>query len=125
MRVIIIAFFAVILSLLTLGQQCNSQAQEQTGQFGSTINKRDVLELPRRDASPRIRLQRALKIAEGFIRQQKIDISSCYLFEARLISEERREESTWSFWWVSVRGNSTMTKDVRITVSMNGKPKRK
>ena len=118
MRVImmVIMLVASFLRAPSLAQQ-----PDQPTQMGSPVSKREVIELPRRDASPRINLQRALRIAEGFIRKQKIDISSCYLFEAKLISEELHEESRWRFWWVGLRGDNVPAKDVRILVTMDGK----
>ena len=95
-----------------------SLMERQPIQFGNQVSRREVLELPRRDAPPRINLQRALKIAEGFIRKLKVDISSCYLFEAVLVSDQ---ESGWRFWWANIGGNDARNRDIRITVTMDGK----
>lgn len=111
----------IIVAVLFLREPGLAQQPDQFTQLENPVSKRELLQLPRRDSSPRINLQRALKIAEGFIRKQKIDISSCYLFEAKLVSEEIQEESSWRFWWVSVRGSNAPAKDVRITVTMDGK----
>jgi len=73
-----------------------------------------------RGFKPKITLQAALKLAEGYVKKNKIDISAFYLREVRLIwSGEERDgkEPAWFFWWVheSVTGNY-----VEIIVSMDG-----
>ncbi len=117
MRVMVLTIVLVASILSTVGLP---QEPDQQTKFGNPISRRDVLELPRRDTSPRIDLQRALKIAEAFIKKRKIDISSCYLFEAKLISDERHEQSVWRFWWVRMQGPNSSAEDVKIGVTMQG-----
>ena len=69
---------------------------------------------------PEITLPRALKIAEEYVKKQKIDTSSYYLAEAKLIHATRdSEEPYWWFMWVGVRRPAGDYID--ITVSMKGK----
>ena len=118
MQVIVIMILLVASFLKPPGL---AQEPDQPTKLGNLITKRQVLELPRTDAAPRITLQRALRIAESFIKKRKVDISTCYLFEARLISGERDEELRWRLLWISVGRDSASSKDVRIAVTMDGK----
>jgi len=113
--------FVMMLATSSLTTSSFAQQPDQPTQLGNPVSKRDVLELPTREAFPEVTLQRALRIAERSIRKQKIDISSCYLFEGKLVSGESPEEASWQFWWVNVHGNKASTKDIRVTVTMHGK----
>ena len=71
---------------------------------------------------PKITLQSALKLAERYIKRNKIDISSFYLREARLIwqgGEKDPKEPYWFFWWVNESG--ALGNYVEITVSMDSR----
>ena len=85
------------------------------------------LDLPvaRTHAKPAISLQRALKLAEQFIKKQGIEISPYYLTEAKLIGadpDKGIKEPYWWFWWVKLGGSSGDY--VEIGVSMSGKARR-
>jgi hypothetical protein len=77
---------------------------------------------------PRLLLQGALKIAEGFIDQQHIDISQYWLYRSTfmLLGDEKSADSNkipgWHFWWVSDTG--AMGDYVEIFVAMDGKASR-
>jgi hypothetical protein len=115
MRIVLIALLIFILNALTYGQEPDGPTT-----LGNTITRKQVLELPRRDSAPKLTLQRALKIAETFIKKKRLDISSRYLFEAKWVSYDTNPETgAWHFWWVSTRHTKT---DVRIAVSLDGKP---
>jgi hypothetical protein len=120
MRIIMIGLTILLLSARAFGQVTKQPDPEpdSTMQLSNPITVSQILSLPKRDAPPRINLKQALKIAENFIRKGKINISSCYLFEAKWISDQLGAEPSWHFWWVGVRGRAS--DDVRITVSMNG-----
>jgi hypothetical protein len=97
-------------------------SQDYETRLGRTITREDVLALPRRDVAPSLTLQRALKIAEAFLKKERLNISSCYLFEARWVSYNTNPESgAWEFWWVNTKHGSD---DIRIAVPLDGKPKR-
>ncbi len=88
-----------------------------------TITEQRITELhiPRSHPKrPGITLQRALNIAEEYVKKQKIDTSSYYLAEAKLIPATRdSEEPYWWFMWVGVR--RPVGDYIDITVSMKGK----
>lgn len=98
MRVLMIALAVFFFTDYALGQRGKPDDADQDRQMANPITPRQILELPSRDKAPEMSLPRALKIAETFIRKQKISISSCYLFEARLISEQTSKKSRWVFW---------------------------
>jgi hypothetical protein len=81
------------------------------------------LPLPKgRFSKPKITLQAALKLAEGYIKRNKIEISSFYLREVRLIEsggERDVKEPAWFFWWIHESG--TLGNYVEIIVSMDSK----
>jgi hypothetical protein len=66
-------------------------------------------------------LQQALKLAESYIKKEKVEISSYFLLEARMIQyggEKDVKEPRWFFWWVNENG--TLGEYVQLTVSMGG-----
>ena len=114
MRIFLIVLITLVLNTIAYSQDTESKLER-------TITRDDILALPRRDVAPRLTLQRALKIAETFVKRKRLDISSCYLFEARWVSYNLTPESgAWEFWWVNIKRNS---RDIRIAVAVNGKPK--
>jgi hypothetical protein len=121
MRLVMIALLVLALAVAALAQRGKPDDPDQTRQMENAITQRQILELPRRDKAPAMSLQRALKIAEGYIRKERIDITSSYLFEARLILGRAPEESRWAFWWVRVSRNRANDADVRVTVTTSGK----
>jgi len=77
---------------------------------------------------PKLPLQDALKIAESYIDEQRIDISPFWLYQVRyiLVGDEttppEKELPCWHFWWVN---DSAASGDyVEILVTMDGKPSR-
>jgi hypothetical protein len=115
MRILLIVSMTLILNTIAYGQ-------DSEGRLDHPIRREALLALPRRDAAPGLTLQRALKIAEAFMKKERLGISSRYLFEARWVSYDTAPESgAWEFWWVSTRYGSD---DVRIAVSLNGRPRR-
>lgn len=127
MRILLITLMILLLSVVASGQQSKpaepNQGVDDSPKLGNPITVKQVLELPRRDGSPRITLKQALKIAENFIKKERINISSCYLFEAKWVQDKLDEEPSGHFWWVGVHRVGKPTEDVRITVSMEGKAK--
>jgi hypothetical protein len=73
-------------------------------------------------------MQDALKIAEGYIDKQHIDISSYWLFRTifYLSGDEHTADKDklpgWHFWWVSDTG--ALGDDVEIFVGMDGRASR-
>lgn len=88
---------------------------------------RQIAELPltKRSFRPRLTLQQALKLAESYIEKEKVEITSYFLKEARMIQyggEKEVKEPRWFFWWVNENG--AMGDYVEITVSMEGQVSR-
>ena len=72
---------------------------------------------------PKVTLQQALGIAERYIEREKIDVTSFYLIEAKLIfPTEKVEDQQWHFWWVSM--TMELGNYIEITVTMDGEVKR-
>jgi hypothetical protein len=88
-----------------------SMAQTEPTKPASTtapsITNQQILELPRRSCyRPRLTLQNALKVADGYIAKEKIDISQYYLLEAKYIlyGDKNSGDPSWYFWWVHEDG---------------------
>jgi serine/threonine protein kinase len=76
------------------------------------------LPVPKRGFRPSLTLQNALKLADGYIAKEKIDLSPYYFYEAKYIlygSKENRE-SCWFFW--RVNENGTIGDYVEVIVSI-------
>ena len=115
MRILLIVSMTLVINTI-------AYSQDSEARLSRTVAREEVLALPPRHAAPSLTLQRALKIAQTFVKKSRLDISSCYLFEARWVSYDINPESgAWEFWWVSIKYGSL---DIRIAVSLDGKPKR-
>ena len=115
MRILLTVSMTLALNAIVYGQDSETR-------LGHPVRREDILALPRRDAAPSLTLQRALKIAETFVKKERLGISSCYLFEARWVSYGTDPKSgAWEFWWVSTKHDSS---DIRVAVSLDGKAKR-
>ena len=82
----------------------------------------DLARLLVKGYQPPLTLQRALKIAEHYLRTMRIPVSSYFLLEARLIEyggDQTPRELRWFFRW-----GLSKRPPVEITVSMSGKPSR-
>jgi hypothetical protein len=91
----------------------------------ATGQQRAELPLAKRSTKPRLTLQQALKLAEAYIEEEKINVSSYFLREARMIQygeEKDVSEPRWFFWWVHESG--ALGDYVEITVSMEGRVSR-
>jgi hypothetical protein len=114
------------MSGLTVAQSRQASASAQNPQEHPVTNRR-IVELPlaKRGFRPRLTLQQALKLAEGYIEKEKIEIASYFLLEARMIQyggEKDVKEPRWFFWWTNESG--AMGDYVEITVSMEGQVSR-
>jgi hypothetical protein len=89
------------------------------------VTSKQIENLPAMRVRPRITLQRALKIAESYAKKEKINLSSYFLLEARMIQyggENNAKEVRWFFRWANE--SSSTGNNLEITVSMDGKPAR-
>ena len=72
------------------------------------MTQRQTIDLPlqKRSFRPKLTLQRALQLAEGYIAKEKIDLSPYYLYQAKYISygSKNNQEPCWYFWWVNEDG---------------------
>ena len=77
---------------------------------------------------PKLSMQDALRIAESYIDEQRIDISQFWLYQVRyiLLGDEttpvEKRLPCWHFWWVN--DNGALGDYVEILVTMDGKPSR-
>ncbi len=58
---------------------------------------------------PEISLQNALRLAEGLIKSEHIDIRPYYLLEVHMIeygAPSGPKENVWYFWWVNENGST-------------------
>ena len=125
-RIFSLIAIIICLSGLTVAQSRQSPASAQNPQEQPVTNRR-IVELPlaKRGFRPRLTLQQALKLAEGYIEKEKIEIASYFLLEARMIQyggEKDVKEPRWFFWWIN--DNGAMGDYVQITVSMEGQVSR-
>ena len=119
-RTLVVATMITLGSIVACGQASSTPPSTQPEQ---SITNRKITELPvpRIGFKPKLTLQQALRIAEKFIKSEKIDLSPYYLFEAKwVLYGTETKEPRWYFWWVNDDG--AMGHYVEITVSMEGKP---
>ena len=122
MRTVSLLLMAAFLHATAFGQDVE-RSKPTEGAQQPVITEQRITELhitrslPKR---PEVTVRRALKIAEEYLKKQKLDNSSYYLAEAKLIPAAREsEEPYWWFMWVGVR--RPVGDFIDITVSMKGK----
>ena len=125
-RILSLVAIIICVSGLAVAQSKQSPASTRNPQERPVTN-RQLAELPlaKRSFRPRLTLQQALKLAEGYIEKEKVALSSYFLKEARMIQyggEKDVKEPRWFFWWVNENG--AMGDYVEITVSMEGQVSR-
>lgn len=122
MRIILVAVAALCLSAAALGQTTPSPTPTRPPE-GPHITGPGITELPTlRSLKPKITLQKALKLAESYMKREKIKTSSHYLSEARIILFDGRLDARalrWLFVWASNSGLPVL--NIQVTVSMSGK----
>jgi len=111
---------AVFFNALVFGQTAQGPAPSPRPEEQSIT----IAELPllKHTFRPELTLQKALKIAEREIKKKRINTSSYYLLEARLIQSESEngvKEPRWFFLWVTEDGG--MGNEIQASVTMNGK----
>lgn len=120
-RLAVAALAVLLVGGEAAGRQSAPPDGGQSGRLENPVKDSQLLALPRRDRGPRITLRRALLEAEKLLKRRRVDLSSCYLFEARWVADELDAEPAWRFWWVGVRGKGRSGDDVRVVVSEGGK----
>ena len=120
MRIFLVVVTVLLLSPLAFGQSTGISQETQD----PTVSNRQMTDfpLPKRSFRPKLTLQRALRIAEDYIENQRIDISQYFLSEVRMIQyggEKDVKEPRWFFVWVN--DNGAIGNQIEISVSMDGK----
>ena len=120
-------FLTLIISLLLCQSSPGLTNQTRTTRpekAPDSITQQKTTQLPRPvPKPPKVTLQQALGIAERYIEREKIDVTSFYLIEAKLIFPTKKvEDQQWHFWWVSVTGE--LGNYIEITVTMDGEVRR-
>lgn len=117
----------LLISIVTLLSSAASaqpnQSYERTRQ-DPIVTSEQIEKLPVVRTRPRITLRHALKVAESYSKRKKINLSSYFLFEARMIqpSDEQGREHQWYFRWVSQVASTSP--NIEIIVSMHGRAQR-
>jgi hypothetical protein len=121
MRVVSLLAVIIYLSTLACGQSSRTMTAGQVLQDEAPVNRRAAAS-PRFQSKPLITLQRALKLVEEYIEKEKVDVSSHYLLEARMVLRESGKggkESHWYFFWD--HDSLASGAQLEFTVSMAGK----
>ena len=107
MKALVALSFSILFYPIVLAQTSQQPKPEPTPAPSITQKQIVDLPLPRRSSyRPSLKLQNALKIADGYIAKQKIAISHYYLFEAKYIlyGSKDSQDPSWFFWWVNENG---------------------
>lgn len=123
MRFCFVLLLGVVLCATVCGQQ-KPEGLDQEMQLSNPVTEAQLRLLAQMHKPPPLSLQAGLARAEKFIKKKKIDTSSCYLFEGKLLLAGPPQEPTWRFWWICSADNGKTLKDLRIAVSMQGVAKR-
>ena len=107
MKTLVAILFSILFNPILLAQTSQQPKPEPTP--APSITPRQIVDLPlpkRGSYRPSLTLQNALKIADGYIVKEKIDISHYYLLEAKYIlyGSKDHQDPSWFFWWVSENG---------------------
>ena len=118
MKVLVVILFSILFNPILLAQTYQQPKPEPTPAPSITPRQISDLPLPKRGYRPSLTLQKALKIADGYIRKERIDISHYYLLEAKhiLYGIKDNQDPSWFFWWVNENG--AMGDYVEIIVSI-------
>src|SRR5437660_2432581 len=107
MKALAALLFSILFNPILLAQTSRQPKPESTPAPSITQKQITDLHLPRRGSyRPSLTLQNGLKIADGYIVKEKIDISHYYLLEAKFIlyGSKNNQEPSWFFWWVNENG---------------------
>jgi|SRR5215813_6553808 len=107
-------YFSPVILILVACSIC--AAQSSTGQVDNPTTKNIE-----RSFRPKLLLQDALKIADDYIRDQHIDVSHYWLYQAKFIvyGEKGKGQPAWHIWWMS--DPPSLGDYVTIVVFMDGK----
>ena len=117
-----------MLSFLFVCLEADSQSLSPSpGSQRRSATAPKIVDLPlsRHQFRPKLSLQSALRIADGYIEKEHIDISSYWLYRANFIlygdqgKNDKDKDPCWHFWWVN--NNGSLGDYVEIIVSMDEK----
>ena len=118
-----------IVSLLAVICYLGALACGQPGRAAAGRNTQDETPISRKAPAPPhpgwkppVTLQHAVKLVDDYVEKEKIDVSSHYLSEVRMISNDRGKEGQgplWYLFWSQV-GTADGTQ-LEFTVAMDGK----
>ncbi len=105
MKALAMFAFSILFSPALLAQS-NQQSKPESTPTPSIMQKQ-IVEMPKGSSyRPSLTLQDALKIVEGYLVKEHIDISPYYLFEAKYIlyGDKENKDPSWYFWWTHEDG---------------------
>jgi hypothetical protein len=120
-----VVLFAVIAFLIP-----RAEAQDQSVRAAARAQSVAKFASPasHRGFEPKISLQAALKIAEDFVADERIDVSGGWLYEARFTlyggktKPDSEKEPCWFFQWIPESG--LIGAQIEVVVFMDGKAMR-
>jgi hypothetical protein len=120
MRIKLLLAFALILNGTTIGR-ANQALTAELNIHELIFSQEDVVEVPTPKAQlPTISLKKALKVAEQYIRKQKINVAPFYMNMARLEAHgEGKGKLYWHFHYSSKLNE--LGSSMNIYVAMDGK----
>ena len=124
MRIIMMIVGVLVLNIVVLGQSTQTptskpkaQEQQSTDILYDNIPVKPLPLFPR----PKITLQEALKLAEDYIKSEKINISPYHIDQVQLIRPNLEQGVTEQYWWfLWVKEGGAFGDYVEIGVRMDG-----
>ena len=121
MRVVSLLAVVLYAGALAYGQSSQAITSHHITQDETPISRRAPA-LPHRRWKPPFTLQYAIKLVGDLIEKEKINVSSHYLSEVRMISNDKGKEGKgplWYFFWSY--GGAAAGAQLEFTVAMDGK----
>ena len=125
MRTVLAIVGALVLNIVAFGQSAQTPApkpQPQEQQSSDILYENIPVKRGEAFKRPKISMQRALEMAEDYIRKENIDIAPYYLREAKLVYPDPQrapQEKYWWFWWMNETG--VFGDYVEVGVAMDGR----
>jgi hypothetical protein len=121
MRVVSLLALIIYTGTLAFGQSSQAPIPGHSFQDKTPISRRAPAP-PHPGWKPSITLQHAIKLVDDYIEREKINVSTHYLNEVRMISNDRGKEGKgplWYFFWNY--DGTTAGAQLEFTVAMDGK----
>ena len=121
MRVVSLMVMIFYMGVLTCGQSSRATTPEDITQDKTPIMRRAPAP-PHPRWKPPITLQHAIRLVEDYIEKEKLDVSSHYLGEVRMIANDRGKEDKGPLWYFFWNYDGTAAgAQLEFTVAMDGK----